>query len=276
MKKKIIVIGKKSFIGSNLFIFLKKKNFFIKKLNFNEFVSSNAASLKKYDYIINCSVHRNYIEKKYNKKYDFDYIVAKKILKLNCNQIFLSSRKVYKPSKNIKENTKLNPSCSYSKNKIMTEKKLIKILGKRILILRISNLIGLNLNEKRSRKVHNTFINIFLKNVKNNHIYDNKKIYKDFLSIEKFSLIVEKLIRKDAYGIYNVSMGKKIYINQLIYWLNYHNPSKVRVKNLPKKFNKDCFYLNNNSLKKKINVKIKPIELEKYCKKLSKKIFKKK
>ena len=144
------------------------------------------------------------------------------------------------------------------------------------MILRISNLIGLNLNEKRSRKVHNTFINIFLKNVKNNHIYDNKKIYKDFLSIEKFSIIVEKLIRKDVYGIYNVSMGKKIYINQLIYWLNYHNPSKVRVKNLPKKFNKDCFYLNNNSLKKKINVKIKPIELEKYCKKLSKKIFKKK
>ena len=84
----------------------------------------NIVSLKQYKYVINCSLHRNYILKKYNQIYDFDYIIAKKILKINCNQIFLSSRKVYKPSKNIIENSKLHPSCLYSKNKIITEKKI--------------------------------------------------------------------------------------------------------------------------------------------------------
>ena len=47
-------------------------------------------------------------------------------------------------------------------------------------------------------------------------------------------------------------------------------------KKRPKKFNIDSFYLNNNRLKKKINIKIQLNELEKYCKQLSKKIFKKK
>ena len=60
--------------------------------------------------------------KKYKSKYDFDYHYSKKNFELNCKLIFLSSRKVYKPSKNIKEKLSYNPSCLYSKNKIITEK----------------------------------------------------------------------------------------------------------------------------------------------------------
>ena len=63
-------------------------------------------------------------------------------------------------------------------------------------------------------------------------------------------------------------------MNKLILWLNYYNPNRVKVKKTLKKFNKDCFYLNNNRLKKKIGIKIKLIELERYCKKLSKKFLK--
>tara|TARA_Y100000816_G_C26007776_1_gene526767 strand:- start:8 stop:838 length:831 start_codon:yes stop_codon:yes gene_type:complete len=276
MKKKIIIIGKKSFVGSNLFSFFKKKKIYVKLFDFNEFISTNPSVIEKFDYIINCSINKRYVKKKYNEKNDHDYKIAKKILNLNCNQIFLSSRRVYKPSNNISERAKLHPSCTYSKNKVLTENKLLKILKERVLILRISNLVGLNLNFGKSRKIHDTFINIFLRNVKKNYIYENKKIYKDFLSIEKFSFIVEKLINSNAYGIYNVSIGKKIFLNKLILWLNYYNPNTVRVKKQLKKFNKDCFYLNNNRLKKKIDIKIQLNDLEKYCKKLSKKIFEKK
>ncbi len=276
MKKKIIIIGKKSFIGSNLFYFLKKKKFRIRILSYKEFIKLDQSFLKNFDFIINCSIHKNYTNKKYDIKNDFDCHIAKKIIKLNCKLIFLSSRRVYKPSKNINEKAKLQPSCLYSKNKIITEKKLIYILDERVLILRISNLIGLNLNQRRSRKIHDTFINIFLRNVRKNYIYDNQEIYKDFLSIEKFCLIIEKLINKDAFGIYNVSIGQKIFLNKLILWLNYYNPNIVKVKKQPKNFNKDSFYLNNNRLKKKINIKIQLIELERYCKELSRRIFRKK
>lgn len=276
MKKKIIIIGKKSFIGSNLFHFFKKKKISVKKFSFNEFMNLNKIFLKDFNNIINCSIHENYVKKKYDKKFDFDYLVAKKILKLKCKQILLSSRTVYKPSNDITESSKLRPSSQYSKNKVITEKKLLDMLNERILILRISNLIGLNINNLKSRKIHKTFISIFLRDIRKNCIYDNGKIFKDFLSIEKFSIILEKLIRKNASGIYNVSIGRKIFLNKLILWLNYYNPNRVKVKKTLKKFNKDCFYLNNNRLKKKIGIKIKLIELERYCKELSKKIFKKK
>ena len=36
----------------------------------------------------------NYVKKKYDKKFDFDYLVAKKISKLKCKQILLRSRAV--------------------------------------------------------------------------------------------------------------------------------------------------------------------------------------
>ena len=42
----------------------------------------------------------------------------------------------------IKEKSKLNPICNYSKNKLITEKKIKNILPNRYLILRVSNIIG--------------------------------------------------------------------------------------------------------------------------------------
>ena len=95
---------------------------------------------------------------------------------------------MYKPSKNINEKAKLQPSCLYSKNKIITEKKLIYILDERVLILRISNLIGLNLNQRRSRKIHDTFINIFLRNVRKNYVTTIKKFIKIFYLLKNFVL----------------------------------------------------------------------------------------
>jgi nucleoside-diphosphate-sugar epimerase len=68
--------------------------------------------------------------------------------------IFLSSRKIYELRDNLNESSKLEPNCNYSKNKLHTEKKLLKNLKNRILILRISNLIGINKsrNKKNRRK----------------------------------------------------------------------------------------------------------------------------
>lgn len=44
--------------------------------------------------------------------------------------IFFSTRKVYKKKYNTFECDHLDPRCNYSKNKLKTEKKLLKILGR--------------------------------------------------------------------------------------------------------------------------------------------------
>ena len=141
--------------------------------------------------------------------------------------IFLSSRKVYKSKENIKENDKLNPLSNYSKNKLITENLLKRSLGSNLLILRISNIIGFKL--KFRKNLHQTFVDLFYKEAKKGFIYDNANRFKDFLSVKKFGQILLMMIKKDLRGIYNGSIGKKIYLSKIINWLNRYNKKPLRV-----------------------------------------------
>jgi len=51
-------------------------------------------------------------------RFDNDYNLSKLIHNSKTTYIFLSTRKVYKPKANIKENDKLLPKSNYSKNKL--------------------------------------------------------------------------------------------------------------------------------------------------------------
>ena len=186
--------------------------------------------------------------------------------------IMLSSRKVYVAASNLKETSILNPKSNYSKNKLRTEKSLLKILKEKILILRIGNVVGLH--KKNHNKLHKIFTDVFFENVKKGLIFENKNSYKDFISLNMFCEIVEKLIISNAYGIYNVSLGKKIFLRKIISWLNYHNKKDVRIVELGKNYRHDNFTLNNDKLMNKINVKNTIQDLKKYCIKLSKELFK--
>ena len=189
--------------------------------------------------------------------------------------IFLSTRKVYKLGNNLTEKSKLQPKCNYSKNKLITEKKLNEILKNRVLILRISNLVGMTDIKKSQRKIHTTFISSFFYYIKKNIIFNNRDIYKDFLTVKKFSDIIKKFIILDATGLYNVSLGKRVYLNDIVKWLNFHNrkKNKIVINKLSKKFNKDSFFLNNKKLIKKLKIKTQTQELKNYCINLSKNFF---
>ena len=267
---KVIIIGKNSFIATNLKIYLKKKKVFYKTISFSDFLLKKN-TFKNFDCIINCSSNKNFIEKKYLFKNDHDTRIARTINKTELKLIILSTRKVYKTKYNSKETDKILPKCNYSKNKSISEKKSFKILGKRLLILRISNLIGKP--KKNYRKLHNTFLDIFFSFAKKGVIFDNKKIFKDFLSVNKLNEIILKLIKNKAYGIYNVSLGKKVYLNDIIKWLNFYNNKKIRRTLVNNSFNQDNFTLNNEKLRNKIKIRINISELRDECKKLSKKEF---
>ena len=77
-------------------------------------------------------------------------------------------------------------------------------------------------------------------------------------------------------GIYNVSLGQKVYLAKLVNWLNLFNRNRYKSIDIPKGYKTECFYLNNDKLMKKINIKNKLIDLEKDCKSISKFFFKKK
>ena len=120
MKKRILIIGVNSFIGNNLYPVFKKK-FNVKKINYSEFLLIDKKNLTNFSYIVNCASNKRYVYSKYSKKNDFDIEIAKRIKDHKCKLIFLSTRKVYRPGNNIKENSKLKPNCNYSINKLITE-----------------------------------------------------------------------------------------------------------------------------------------------------------
>tara|TARA_B110000196_G_C21013365_1_gene599067 strand:+ start:132 stop:950 length:819 start_codon:yes stop_codon:yes gene_type:complete len=271
MKIKIIVIGKKGLLGSNLNLYLKKNNFIL-NLDYKNFLKKKINFINKFDYVINCTSNREYIKNKYLKKNDFDLSIANKIKDIDIQMIMLSTRKVYKKGDNLKESSTLNPQNNYSKNKLTSEKTLKKILNKKVLILRISNVIGLN--KRKHNKLHKTFIDIFYENIQDGLIFNNLNAYKDFISLNKFCEIVEKLIKSNAHGIFNVSLGKKVFLRNIVKWLNFYNKKDVKLIGLSNKNKNDNFILNNNKLMNKIKVNNSIQDLKKYCLQLSKELFK--
>jgi nucleoside-diphosphate-sugar epimerase len=270
MKITVLLIGKNSFIGKNIYKELKKK-LAITYLNFETVVKKKNIFFKKFEFIINCSINIDYVEKNYKKKNDFDLLLAKKIQYTNCKYIFLSSRKVYEPKFNITEETKTKPTDQYGKNKLLSETELKNILHDRLLVLRISNIIGLK--QYSRRKVHSTFSDYFYSNIKNNNIIFFKKSYKDFLSINQFVHILYLLIKKNEHGIFNVSLGRKVYLKNIVKWLNSCNKEKINYIQKNKDMNLDSFTLNNRKLKKSINCKILINDLKKDCLNISKIFF---
>tara|TARA_B100000795_G_scaffold199230_1_gene153056 strand:- start:191 stop:1015 length:825 start_codon:yes stop_codon:yes gene_type:complete len=274
MNKKILIIGQKGLISSNLFKYFKTKKTKVYSLSFENFLKNQNKNVNKFDTIINCTSNRKFIENQYQIRNDNDLVIAKIIIHSKTRLVMLSTRKIYKTKFNIKELDKKKPNCNYSKNKLISEISVEKILSNRVLILRISNIISQP--NKNKRKLHKTFCDIFFEMAKSGFIYKNKETYKDFISIKKFNQIVFELINIGAFGAFNVSLGKKIYLNQLIFWLNFYNLKKVKIINPKKSFNNDNFTLNNKKLMNKIRIKNDIVDLKNECLRISKNFFKKK
>lgn len=270
--KRVLIFGKKSFIGNSLYQYLKVRH----KVKIKNFNTNELKNINNFDYIINCSINKDYVYKKYSRNNDIDFKIIKNIKNINTNFIFLSSRKIYKPKSNIKEDSKIDCINNYEKNKLITENEILKFRSTKSIILRISNLIGYK--KYNPNKVHFTYIDYLVDRVKRKEIIYNKNEFGDFLDVKTFSKIINMIIKKRVFGIYNVSLGRKVYLKEINKWLLFHLKNKNLLKSitLPQSDKIESFYLNNSKLKKSIKVKIDINYLKKECLKLSKKLFLKK
>ena len=268
-KNKLLIIGKNSFLGKNLYRGIKKK-IDTKLLSYEQFLKLSNKIIKNYNYLCNCSLSAEYNKCKYKEKNDIDLKIVKRIKNFKTNFIFFSSRKVYSNKNNISENDRLLPRCNYSKNKLITEKKISKLISDKLLILRISNVLGLK--SPSLRGMHTSFIDNYIKFISSNEKIYYINDYKDFITIRQFIRIFYNIIKKNLTGTYNVSSGKKIYVNQILKWLNYK--SSIKNKFFIKKTKRgDSFTLNNKKLFKLIKIKIERLEIKKFCKTIGKKIY---
>lgn len=269
-KNKLLIIGKKSFLGKNLYNGIKNKiNTHL--ISYEQFIKLNNKKIKDFNYLCNCSLKTKYNKSKYKKKNDIDLKIVKKIKNLNIIYIFLSSRKVYSNKRNIKENDKLAPKCNYSKNKVITEKKISKLIPNKLIILRISNVLGLK--NYSLRKTHTSFIDNYIKYISSKKKIYYKNEYKDFITIKQFIKIFYNIIKHNLRGTYNVGLGKKIYISEILKWINYKNLNKDKFFIKKNTNNDNSFTLNNKKLISSLKIKINKSEIKKFCRTMGKKIY---
>ncbi|MDC0974582.1 hypothetical protein OAR46_01430 [Candidatus Pelagibacter sp.] len=259
---KILIIGKKSFLGSHLKQYLLKK-FKVDSFSFNTLKKKKLIFFNQYSHVINTSIHPLYVRKKYDENYDLDIKFIKRFKKINFYYIFFNTRKIYLLKNNITEKSKIKPLDNYSKNKYKTEVFLKRKIKNKLISLRISNIIGKRIY-KNNRNHHKLFFDNFLNYRKNKKIITANNDFKDFLSIDQFCLIILKIIKSKINGIYNVSISEKIYISELISWIDKKFLKKVNfINNQP-----DSFTLSNKKLIKKIKIELNKNQLMNFCKKL--------
>ena len=173
----------------------------------------------------------------------------------------MNTRKIYFPKNNISEKSLIHPQDQYAKNKLITENYLIKNIKKNLLSLRSSNIIGRRIHNN-SRQSHKLFFDNFLLYKKQNSTLIVENSFKDFLTIHQFTRILYKILQTKLVGIYNISLSKKIYLSEIVHWLDKKFYKKIKFINSKN----NSFTLSNKKLLTKIKIHLTKREVSLFCK----------
>ena len=261
--KRIILIGNKSFIQQNLFTYFKSNNMKVFKVKFDKI---KQFKFFDFDLIINCSNNKNFFKKKYEKKNDRNLIIANYIKKLDLTLFILSTRMVYKPKFRIKENSKLLPINIYGKNSLLSEINCKKILGDKLVILRLSNIIGYEVRKKRQ-----SMMSMLITGIKKNNVILDNNYKKDILPIKYLCIMILKIIQSNYKGIINVGSGISLKLIEIFKYIDLNKKSKVILKENIKNHD-DNFSYETKKLENIIRFRITKKNILEELKKIGKKI----
>ena len=264
-KKRVVLIGSKSFIQLNLFDYLKKK-LNVRMIKYSDISKSNISNA---DFVVNFSNTKSFYEKKYSKKNDRNLKIASFIKNSNTIFFLLSSRVVYSQKLNLSEKSKLAPISIYGKNCLKSEKYCKEKLKRKLVILRLSNVFGYEFGKKKKPSL----VSIILGGIKKKKItFDNNYyLLKDFLPVKILCLYFEKLFLLQVNGIFNVGSGIPFSVKKFVNFIVDTKKVKIIIEN-KKGFKDKNYCFNVDKIKKITGIKINKIELYKHFSYLKKKI----
>ena len=210
-KINLLIIGKNSILCK---IFLSNSK--IKNIKLHSSKEIERINFKNFTHVINFSFNPILKKKKYQKKFDFDIKLLKKIKETNIIYVMISTRLIYSSSRApLSEKKKYNiPTTNYGKNKLIIENNLKKTLPNSHLILRVSNILYDDIDKKRNLFYYNVLNS--LKNKGKVLIDFKKSVFKDFMTPGYFSSSLDKLLLSNSLGVFNLCSGVKIKTIDLI------------------------------------------------------------
>lgn len=236
--QKIFVTGGSGFVGTKLLTLIHKKN---KNPQIHAIFNKNRINIKstqnfhKYkidlrkkndvlkklkkinpDLIVNLAGFKNPRKNELNKKksYEENFIINKNLTdyckKNKKRLIYTSTDLVYNDAiKKPTERQASNPNTLYGINKLKSERYIKKNI-KNYLILRFATVYDeIDDND-------DNFINMSCKKIANKkNVYAATNVYRNFISTQKLTIILEKLIHLRANGTYNVGEVTSSYFNKI-------------------------------------------------------------
>jgi nucleoside-diphosphate-sugar epimerase len=266
--RKILIIGLNSFISKSI---IESDNSIIERVSIRE-KNIDAIDFSKYEVVLNCSIHPNYINNEYDSKYDLDYQLIDKAVDNGCHYVMLSSRKIYGQSEDfiqLNENSPKNPIDNYGKNKLITEQHLTnKYINKNgsVTIVRCSNVFGLEYKRK-------SFLGFCLNQLKDSghiHFDISSKIKRDFIPVEYVGQILRLIMEKKPKGIFNLSSNYGLEIGKIPQYLieGYGSGSfSSNESSINDQFRIDC-----SKIEKELHLNIGPFDYKKIINEIGKKL----
>ena len=258
--RNIVIIGSDSYLANGI-----DKQFGQANISFVEFNTwqQNVDLMKQADYVICFAIHPDFMKREMDYSEILDIQIAEAIKDSNAKFVFMSSRKVYGTTNECvihKETDKAEGFDFYSKNKVKTEKELCKILGNRLLILRIANILG----EPVQRVGYKTFIGWICENYIQTGklvVTQNADAVKDFIPKNFLHRAIASLIENEATGIYNISSGFGTSVEKVL--AGYVGKENLVLMGQDKE-KQDQFILNNEKLLKATGLSISENDIDKY------------
>ncbi len=253
MKKNILITGGAGFIGFNLAMYLKKKNYNIyvidncvKNSGYNKsheellikskihFIHDRISNIKKYSYIIkktdiifNLAALISHLDSvkfplRDIKNNTLEHIKFLEYLKefKNKKLIYTSTRQIYGKQKKlpVNEKTCVNPTDINGINKYSSElyhRVYANYYDFNLIVMRISNVYGpgMYIKDKKLSFI-GWFINRMLKN-KNITIYGNGEQKRDMLYIDDLLKTFESAMNSDFNGVINIGSNKVYTLKQI-------------------------------------------------------------
>lgn len=164
------------------------------------------ASVKPGDVIINCAWESALYEREIDDDLSWDGAFAAIAREQDAHFVMLSSRAVYsnRVDPPLCEDEPSGAQTAYGRNKVKVEAGLQRLLGSKLLIVRMGNIFG---DEPPGRR---TFVSTAVESLRSRGEIELRmapKTRKDFLPVDLLGRAFCALIEARAQGIYNVSSG---------------------------------------------------------------------
>jgi len=219
MQTRFLVVGRNSFLA----VRYRALSGIAKDCDFITHLEAGAAAqseLRSFDCIVNFAIDPGYRSERYSEERDFDLMLGGKVRALDARYVMLSSRAVYSHDSAMgatETDLATGNETPYGRNKLETERRLTELLGDRLTMLRIANIIGNEFGTGRR-----TFMSQALDRLKSRNeirLDISPNVRRDFLPDTHFVQVLDAVLQHPCGSALNVGSGLPVRVGDIADWL---------------------------------------------------------